>query len=267
MASRLAMHAPVAAALQWLDDAKKDLQTCDSQLASDNTREAAQNAQRAMRSLRMVERVYWDVAQKKLASVVTSPAAVSFETLLFHWRLVARLATQRFGPSRVAGGDFEDLDTMMRAGWQYIQHSSSSVETAVDLAPNAARSGRLGLRLSAVAVDPKHPPAVVESPPVLFTSPPVQVEAGQIVCISGWAKVSAPITGSTDGLLIVDSFGGEALADRIGKTNGWRQFALYRAAPQTGPLGVTFALSGLGEACLDDVFVQVLDSSPSTFNR
>ena len=26
------------------------------------------------------------------------------------------------GPNRIAGGDFEDLDTMMRAGWRYIQH-------------------------------------------------------------------------------------------------------------------------------------------------
>jgi hypothetical protein len=133
--------------------------------------------------------------------------------------------------------------------------------TAVDLAPDAARSGRLGLRMAAEAIDPKHPPAVVESPPVLFTSPPIPVEAGQIVCVSGWAKVAAPIRGSTDGLLIVDSFGGEALADRIDKTDGWRQFALYRAAPQSGNFGVTFALSGLGEACLDDVYIQVLNDS------
>ena len=126
--------------------------------------------------------------------------------------------------------------------------------------PEAARSGRLGLRLAVTAVDPKNPPAVVETPPVLFTSPPVQVEAGQIVCVYGWVQVPAPITGSADGLLIVDSLGGEALADRIGQTKGWQQFALYRVAPQSGTMWVTFALSGLGEARLDDVAIQVVEA-------
>jgi len=65
--------------------------------------------------------------------------------------------------------------------------------------------------------------------------------------------------GSTDGLLVVDSLTGEALADRIGQTKEWRQFALYRVAPQSGVMCVTFALSGIGEARLDDVAIQVLE--------
>ncbi len=60
--------------------------------------------------------------------------------------------------------------------------------------------------------------------------------------------------------MIFDSLGGEALAERIGRTNGWKQFALYRVAPQSGAMYVTFALSGLGEAWIDDVAVQVLDA-------
>ncbi len=86
----------------------------------------------------------------------------------------------------------------------------------------------------------------------------MQVEAGQIVCIHGWVQVPAAITGSTDGLLVVDSLSGECLADRIGQTKGWRQFALYRVAPRSGPMCVTFALSGMGEAWLDDVEIQVI---------
>ena len=102
---------------------------------------------------------------------------------------------------------------------------------------------------------------------MLFTSPAVQVEAGQIVCIHGWVHVPAPITASTDGLLVVDSLSGEALADRIGQTKGWRQFALYRVAPQSGPMCVTFALSGIGEAWLDDVAIQVLEPRTATIQR
>ena len=181
-----------------------------------------------------MERAYWDAAVKGLASPVTSPAAVSFETLPFHWRLYDRLARCRFGPNRIAGGDFEDIDTMMRAGWRYVQHGTSSIQTAADLAPDAAHSGRLGLRLAAAAVDPKNPPAVVETPPVLFTSPPVQVEAGQIVCVYGWVRVPAPITGSADGLMIVDSLSGEALADRIGQN---RRLAAIRALSRGAAVG------------------------------
>ncbi len=261
LSGQLASRLPVPPAPQWLQSARKSLQACETHLKSNDNIAATKDADRAMRSLRLIERAYWDAAAKPLVSPVASPGAVGFETLSWHLRLVDRLnprAGHMFGPNRVAGGDFEDLDTMMRAGWRYIQHAPPAVQTAVDLAPDAARSGRLGLRLAAVAVNPKNPPAVVESPPVLFTSPPIQVEAGQVVCVYGWVQVPAPITGSVDGLLIVDSLAGEALADRIGQTDGWRRFALYRVAPQSGPMCVTFALSGIGEALLDDVAIQVL---------
>ncbi len=259
ISGHIASRMPVNGPPQWLKTARENLQTCDAQLAAGNALGAAQNAQRAQRSLRMIERAYWDVAVKGLVSPVTSPAAVSFDTLPYHWQLVNRLAAGHFGPNRIAGGDFEDINTMMRAGWRYIQNSTPSLQTAVDLSPSAARSGRLGLRLLAAAADPKSPPAVVETPPVLFTSPTIPVEAGQILCIFGWVHVPSPIMGSTDGLLVVDSLTGEALADRIGQTKEWRQFALYRVAPQSGVMCVTFALSGIGEARLDDVAIQVLE--------
>jgi hypothetical protein len=86
----------------------------------------------------------------------------------------------------------------------------------------------------------------------------VPVEQGAVVCIHGWVNVPQALTGSVDGLLIVDSFGGEALAERIVKTKGWREITLYRAAARGQPLAVTFALTGLGEAWLDDFSVQVL---------
>jgi len=259
IAGRLASDAPASRRAEWIETARNHLQACDAQLASGDILGASQHAQRAMRSLRLVERTCWDVAVRGLASPVSSPGAVGFDTLPWHWRLVDRLAKVRFGPNRVAGGDFEDIETMMRAGWRHTQQAVPNVQTAADLAPGAARSGRLGLRLAAVAAEPNKAPAALESPPVLFTSPPVQIEAGQILCVHGWVRVPRPITAGADGLLIVDSLAGEALADRVGQTEGWRQFALYRAAPQSGPMCVTFALGGLGEAHIDDVAIQVVE--------
>ena len=51
---------------------------------------------------------------------------------------------------------------------------------------------------------------------------------------------------------------GKALAERIGETTGWQPFTLYRVAPESGPMSVTFALCGLGEVWIDDVAVRVL---------
>ena len=258
LAGQLAARTPVAATGKWLDAARKSLQMCERQLAAGDATPAAINAQRATRSLRLIERAYWDATVQGLASPVTSPAAVDFNTLAYHWRLIDRLRTASFGPNRLYGGDFEDIGAMQQAGWRYIQQAPPTVRTAVDLVPTAAHGGRLGLRLNVEAADPKKPPVAIEQPPVLFVSPAVQVDAGQIVCVHGWVRVPKEIAGSADGLMVVDSLSGESLADRIGKTPDWRRFALYRAAPRSGAMYVTFALSGLGEVWLDDVEIQVL---------
>jgi hypothetical protein len=62
--------------------------------------------------------------------------------------------------------------------------------------------------------------------------------------------------------VVFDSAGGWELGDRIRQTRGWRELTLYRAVPQNGELTVTFALSGLGEARVDDLAVSVLDPEP-----
>ena len=79
-----------------------------------------------------------------------------------------------------------------------------------------------------------------------------------MVCISGWVRIPEPITGSVDGLMVVESLTGDALALPIGETSGWRQFVLYRAAPTSGWMSLSLVLSGLGEVQLDDVAVQPL---------
>lgn len=254
---RVSAKAPTAA---WLDTARKNLQWCDAQLAAGDYTAARLGANRAMNSLRMVERFYWENAVKELSSPVTSPAATAFQTLPCHWRLIDHIRGSRFGPNLLPGGDFENLNLMYQSGWRYLKSSAAGVQTAADLVTGSAYGGALGLRLIVAPDDPQNPPAMLETPPIRFISPSITVEAGQIVCIHGWVNVPKPIAGSVDGLMIFDSLGGEALTDRIGNTTGWKQFALYRVAPQSGTMNVTFALSGLGEAWIDDVYVQVLDA-------
>ena len=59
-----------------------------------------------------------------------------------------------------------------------------------------------------------------------------------------------------DGLLVMDSVGGMALAERVKQTEGWREFTLYRIAPQSGPVTATFALAAAGEVWIDDVTIR-----------
>ena len=84
---------------------------------------------------------------------------------------------------------------------------------------------------------------LVETPPVWVTTPPIQFEAGTWVRISGSVYVPVAIAGSLDGLMVLDSYGGEALAERVGESSVWKPFTLYRAAPRSGPLTVTICAS------------------------
>lgn len=247
---------PVERTGDWIDAARKDLQSCDGYLAARDYWAACLHARRAMRGLRLVEWAHWQRAIEGLASPLSSPATVSFATLPWQAQLTRRMASSRWGPNLLGGGEFDNLAAVLGAGWNHRQHPADGLIAAADLLPEAARSGFSGLRISVRAEDPKRPPAVIESPPVWITSPAVPVEAGDLIGMEGWVRIRRPISGSVDGLLIIDSLSGEDLAHRIGRTGDWEQFVVYRLAPQSGTMRVTFALSGLGEAWLDDVTIR-----------
>jgi hypothetical protein len=245
----------------WLADARQSLAACDARLAAGNYPDAYRQACRAMRAMRLLERTCWNAAVEGLGSPTASPGATAFATLPWHLRLVDRLKASRPAANSLPGGDLEDLGTMVQAGWRHFQLPSEGLKTSAELCATAARSGRTGLRLSVRAENPEQAPALVETPPIWITTGGVPVEAGQLVRIQGWVQIPAPIIGSVDGLMIVDSLGGPALAERIGQTAGWRQFVLYRVAPRSGRVSVTLALAGMGEAWIDDLAVEVLQSS------
>jgi hypothetical protein len=256
LAGRLPPLTDVAGSLA---EARRALDEADARLRAGDLRAGWLGAQRAMRPLRALERAAWNAAMTGLSSPVLSPGTAAFSTLPWHWNLVDRLRQSQAGPNRLPGGDFEDVQLMLRAGWRHERHALAGVATAADLVGEACHSGRWGMRLTARADDPENPPAMIETPPIWLTTPAVPVQAGQIVWIHGWVYVPAPITGSVDGLMVIDSLGGEDLAERIDKTDGWGQFMLLRAVDRSGSMTVTFALSGLGEARLDDIAIQVME--------
>ena len=81
---------------------------------------------------------------------------------------------------------------------------------------------------------------------------------GKWVRVEGEIYIPHAITGTVDGLLIAESIGGEPLAYRSGVTKGWQRFTLDRVAIRTGPFSITVALTGHGEAWIDDLTIRVV---------
>jgi len=246
-------------AAQLMSAAIASLQTADQNLAAGDYARAYAHARRAMRPLRSLERGQWEKIIGAAPSPGTIPADLSFGTLPWHAAWADRINASSPGVNRLAGGDFEDLQALLNGGWFHGRRPTTGIHTAADLVADAAHGGFAGVRLTALADDPEHPPSVIETPPVWISSPPVSVQAGQMVCVRGWAHIPAAVTGSVDGLMIVDSIGGESLAARIGRTDGWQPFVLYRIATQSGQVHVDFVLTGLGEVRLDEVSLQILE--------
>ncbi len=186
------------------------------------------------------------------------PLLPGFPALLLHWEMARRLqATPAWSANSLAAGDFENLEHLRATGWQNLSQAGESVRTQVELSAQSPRGSGTSLRLQAVAVDPQTAPGALESPPLRIVSPPVPVRRGQLLRIRGWVRMPEQITASQDGLLVYDSLGGPTLGERFQLTEGWREFTFYRAAPTDADVSLTFALTGLGEASLDEVSVSV----------
>ncbi len=241
-----------------LQEAHHTLRRADGYLAARQWRTAYECARRAMRSTRLVERGYWEAATGLLDSPARVPTAASFSSLPLHGSWMRRVRSGQWGQSRLVGGDFENLQSMLATGWQHLQHPSPLVQSRADLAANAAHSGAFGLKLSAWAVETDEPVSVVESAPIWITSPEVIVTPGTLVRIHGWIRILQPIGGSVDGVQVFDPFSGQELARRYHRTAGWEEFTLDRVATEPGRVAVTVALTGLGDVWLDDVTIRVL---------
>jgi hypothetical protein len=118
-----------------------------------------------------------------------------------------------------------------------------------------AHGGKYSLRLIAVPENPQAMPNVVPRSPVTVTTPAVLVRSGQVVHISGWMKLTSPVYGSLDGVVIYDSQSGPVGALRFDKPGEWKKFSLVREVQQSGELTVTMSLTGLGEVLFDDIVI------------
>ena len=100
------------------------------------------------------------------------------------------------------------------------------------------------------------PLAALERAIVAVDTPPAELPPGSVARVSFWAKVPQFLAASADGLIVFDSAGGEPLGYRTLFQPTWRQVHLYRRVPPSGKISLTFALTGLGQAFIDEVKVE-----------
>ena len=251
-------HLPVT---KLIEQAQADI-TAGESLALNDPSNAIIKFRRASSIICQLERLTWERGVLATGSMVASPLSASDSTLAEHWQLVDALASTHGGKNLLPAGNMESIDSLARSGWRHFALDESAIVSGVEISKTSAASGSGSLRMLARSRNPEESPSVVETPPVWITTPPIAVPSGQLIAIEARVWVPKPIQGTVDGLLVFDSWGGPALAERVGVTPGWRHMVLYRIAPETeskNPLTVTFALCGMGEARIDDVRVRPLE--------
>jgi hypothetical protein len=246
-----------------INEAVTFLQRGEAMITASNALTADEYIDQAEQRLALARRQILSEARAPFHSDAASPLLVHPALVVNHWQLARRLSQANWLPNALAGGDFENLQHMVEHGWTNRRTEDDSIDTHVELSPTAAVGGAFGLVMSASSrrtsgLD------VIESAPVWISSGDIPVRAGQTIRIHGWAKLQGPLQGSHEGLTIIDSLGGRCLAERITRSDQWQEFSLYRGVPADGNLNITFALTGLGTALIDEVTVRVADPHSPT---
>lgn len=246
------------AATATLQQARANLQQALRLVSAQDRRGAQKFTSQADAQLATIQRGHWQAATLAFASPVESPLCTHFATLPAHYELAERLKVAHWSDNMLAGGDMEQLDLLLQAGWRNQRDPNVAVDSAVQLAPQP-RTGQSSLHMRAFVAQPNEAPSIVETPPVWVTTPAITVGRNKMVRVRGYVRTSSAIAGSQDGVMVFDSIGGQALASRIVSADGWRQFTLFRVVPEDTTLTLTLALTGIGEAWIDDLDIAVLD--------
>ena len=222
-------------------------------------------AELATRGIRGAERDMWVTAIRADANRSLTPVSTCFPTIPFYISMFNSFQNATQGPEMLLYGDFEcPYVNWKGVGWRHEQHQWEKDITGFAFLSEHPRPGGVGKRSLNLKVGSAKPPesnVQVETAPIWITTPGIPVSTGQLLCVSGWIYIEEQLKGTADGLIVWDSIGGDTLALRFNKTNGWRQFVFYRYVPTDGLFETRFYLSGIGEAWIDDISIR-----PIVFN-
>jgi hypothetical protein len=246
-----------AVAVQEAAHVSSQLRRCEALLAAGRPDEAYDAMEFANQAL-------WRIAAEQRRAVGPATDMINHPLALSCEQLVAFATNSRYamrlrgGENLLYGGDFEDLGQMTQFGWKHVSRPVPGIDAHAKLSTTQPHSGRFCVQLSVASASPETGAADLSGPAVWIISPGVPVVEGQVVEITGWVRVDAPLAGSIDGFQVLDTLGGPELALAIRRTSGWQPFQMLRAVPQSTELHVSFALAGIGSASIDGVMVRTL---------
>lgn len=258
--TRLGQNSPTASGS--INEANNALQQAQTLVNNGSAMTANRLMFVADQKLAAAQRDILSAARSPFASQTSSPLLTHISLVPMHFELVNRINPQAWQANGLAGGDFENLDHMTRNNWENHRTSDDALRTHVELSTNAAVRGQHSLQMTVQSVTGEAAGLLVDRTPLWIKSAPVSVKGGQLVRIHGWIKIDQAISGSLDGLMIIDSIGGPQMAERVLMTQGWQEFTIYRCAAQNTDVRVTFALTGLGTVSIDEVDIRVIDLTP-----
>lgn len=211
-----------------------------------------------LQALRILQHACWSDAVRDLYVPASSPHAICYQTLPDHWRMMDRFGrNEKRAESALEGGQFENFDKVVEAGWKREQVAVDGIRAVAELYPRPHK-GKFALRLAAVPDKVGEAPVQITEHPITVSSPDIQVEPGQIVYIRGWVKVLGRSAANVDGAMLYDSLAGPVLGLRWTTPTDWQQFGLLREVRQSGPMHLTLALSGIGDILFDDLEVLIV---------
>jgi len=224
-----------------------------------------------LQTLRILQRAHWEQAIRESASPVASTLSRCFQTLPQHWELVAavRSAGAASDP-RLVGGDFENLEEMVRAGWSSRRAAIAGMTMVAEVYRGSrGRNGEAGscLRLSAQTDLRTAVPSRLPRHTVIVDSPLVPVKSGELVRISGRIRLVSARPGSLDGGVLEDTLGGPDARLHCRRPGGWRRFELLRKAQRDTDVQLRVALEGMGELRVDDLQIEVLSNGLAAPDR
>lgn len=246
-----------SAASGALNDAVNLVRTAQESITNGTPSLAGAALDQADQRLALAQQEMGRAARSQFAFHTSSPLLEHAALLPVHWQLATRLAGQTWEPNGLAGGDFENLQQMVDAGWENVRPDDPQLQTEVGLAESARVAGAYGLQITARHATAQN--GLPESPPLRIVSAPVFVRANRLVRIHGWFRVPEPLSHAVHGLLVHDSLGGRDLGVCTNGSSDWQEFTLYRAAGEESQVRVFIELNGYGAALLDEITVQSIE--------
>ncbi|WP_437227181.1 hypothetical protein SH661x_000216 [Planctomicrobium sp. SH661] len=250
---------PVLNAEFTFSQAEKYLDQARHELSTGRANDARIASQKAMQSLRSLQRSHWELATASMTAPTSTMEATSFQTLPDHWKLITQLGkSSGFGENRLPSGNFENESALAQPNDAQGEVSwTSGTQESRFTSLRLIRESVSGNSHLSMIVKPEAP----ASQKAVLVSPPVEVAAGDLIVMSGQVRIPHPLNGPDHRFEIFDTLAGrEGAISLKAKATDWTPFRIVRYANEAASCRLRFELLGPGIAEVDNVQVHVLQA-------